>query len=206
MGDDNSVTRFALLRHAKTEWNLKKRIQGQTDSPLTGEGENQAREWGRILKRLEWDLIITSDTGRARETASLINLSLDVQVIHDSRLREQDWGLWTGKTLTQVKKEEPRLLEEQERSGWKFTPPGGEIREDVLKRSISALSDANNKWRGEKILVVTHEGVIKSIISHLREIKQPTLQNTPLLSNHIHCLIYSHEGLSLEKVNALSLP
>lgn len=199
------LSRFALLRHAKTEWNLTKRIQGQEDSPLTQEGEDQARDWGRILSDFHWDRIVTSDTGRAIKTASLVNLSLMIPVVSDPRLREQDWGKWTGKTMAQIEKEEPEYLEEQLIKVWDFCPPGGENRRLVLERSLLALKQAHTRFKGETILIVTHEGVIKCIISHLKEIQKPSIKHTTFLSNNLHWLTYSEQGLQLEQMNALSL-
>ena len=206
MPDECPVTRFALLRHARTLWNTMGRIQGQSNSPLTPEGRNCAMEWGHILKKYDWNRIITSDTGRATETADLINLSLNIPVSYDARLREQDWGSWTGKTLEQIEKEEPQLLMEQESAGWKFHPPHGEDRANVLKRSSEALRDADKKWPGETILLVTHEGVIKCLISRLREKEVQSIRHITFQPSHIHWLASTGGELCLEEMNALSLP
>ena len=104
MAGNNSITRFALLRHGKTEWNQKKRIQGQEDSPLTAEGRTEAGQWGLKLKDVLWNRVLTSDLGRAMETATLINQVLKVPLFQDSRLREQDWGKWTGKTRASARR------------------------------------------------------------------------------------------------------
>ena len=42
MPPEETVTRFGLIRHAETVWNRERRVQGQMDSPLTSEGEQQA--------------------------------------------------------------------------------------------------------------------------------------------------------------------
>ena len=165
MSIENNVTRFALIRHAETEWNRKKLIQGQKDSQLTKYGEGQARKWGRILEGHGIMRILSSDSERTMETASLINLSLNIPLTWDFRLREQDWGLWTGMSLEDIKDKEPETFDRQIKAGWGFQPPGGEFRYTVCDRSCQAIIDAGAKWPGEKILIVTHEGVIKCIIS-----------------------------------------
>ncbi len=35
-----------LVRHGETQWNAERRIQGQSDSPLTAHGERQAWQVG----------------------------------------------------------------------------------------------------------------------------------------------------------------
>jgi broad specificity phosphatase PhoE len=198
-----SITRFALLRHGKTEWNQKKRIQGQDDSPLTSEGRTEAGKWGLISKDVLWDRILTSDLGRAIETAALINQTLKVPLVQDSRLREQDWGKWTGKTVAQLKEKDGRRLEEQVGAGWRFCPPGGEDRKAVLERSRGAIRTAAETWTGETILVVTHEGVIKCLIYHLTGREFLPSEPSLIRENTIHWLCYDDKGLGIIEINAL---
>jgi len=205
MGGQNPITRFALLRHGKTEWNQTKRIQGQEDSPLTPEARHKADLWGDILLSVRWNRIISSDLGRAMETATLINQSLRVPMVQDSRLREQDWGRWTGKTLMQLKENDKKRLTEQVNAGWYFCPPGGEDRLSVLKRSQDALLAAVKNWVGETILVVTHEGVIKSLVYHLSGRKFLPSEPPLIRGHHIHWLCHDNAGIGIIEINALDL-
>lgn len=41
-----------LVRHGETEWNVARRIQGQSDSPLTAQGEQQAYQVANSVKTL----------------------------------------------------------------------------------------------------------------------------------------------------------
>ena len=125
MASDNPIARFGLVRHAQTIWNREKKIQGQSDSPLTSDGKIQALRWGGLLKQFSWNRILASDIGRAMETAKIINQALKLSLQTDSRLREQDWGEWTGKTISQLKIDTPRELDTQVGAGWAFCPPGG---------------------------------------------------------------------------------
>lgn len=205
MSTNSLITRFGVLRHAKTEWNQEKRIQGQSNSPLTPEGKQQAREWGMLLKTFSWNRILVSDIGRAFETAVLVNGYLQVPIIKDSRLQEQDWGEWTGKTLSMIKKDLPGLLEEKERAGWSFRPPGGEDRHTVWERSRKALKEAAEKWPGDQILVITHEGVIKCLIYKFMG-RQFMPTEPPILNSwHLHRIRYDNQRFQVEKINALAI-
>ena len=73
MTDQSPVTRLGLLRHALTEWNRERRIQGQHDTVLSRPGQQQAGQWGQLLMAYPWDRIIVSDALRARETVAKIN-------------------------------------------------------------------------------------------------------------------------------------
>ena len=199
------ITRFGLIRHAQTAWNRVKRIQGQSDSPLTRQGKQQAERWGEILNTISWDRILASDTGRAFETATRINASLQISLTSDKGLREQNWGQWTGKTVREIERDEPLVLAEQIRAGWKFCPPGGEDRMSVFERSREALCEAAAHWAGQTILIVSHEGVIKSLIYRYSG-RQYVPEEFPLIkSMHLHWLLHDPEGLRIGTLNALAL-
>lgn len=205
MNSNFPITRLGLMRHAETAWNREKRIQGQMDTPLTPEGMAQAGKWGRILKLYPWSRIIASDSERALKTAVAVNESLQVPVICDSRLREQDWGRWTGKTLIEIKKEAAQVLSDLKLSGWKFRAPGGESRYRVWRRSNAALRDAIDRWPGETILVVTHNGVIKCLVYRLYQRRFLPTEPPLVWPENLHWLVHNSNGLQIEKINALSL-
>ena len=205
MADTDPITVFGLIRHAQTVWNQKKRIQGRQDTPLTAEGESLAEEWGHRLEAYPWDRMIVSHSGRALKTAELINISLQIPMIKDPRLQEQDWGEWTGKTLAQLIQDSPNHLFEQVSAGWKFRPPNGEDRNEVWKRSQNALQEAFDKWPGKRILVVTHEGVIKCLIYRLSGRRFLPTEPSLLSPRHLHLLMYDRTGLRIKKINAIDL-
>ena len=199
------ITRFGLIRHAQTVWNREKKVQGHRDSPLTADGERQASSWGLILSQFSWDRILASDTGRALTTGERINAFLKLPIETDPRLREQDWGQWAGKTIPQIQTELAQVLDDQINAGWNFCPPGGEDRKSVLVRSQWALQEAFTRWPGENILVVTHEGVIKSLVYHLCGRKFLPTEPPLLKSYQLHRLVHDRDGLRLEAANALAL-
>ena len=207
MPSASTTTRFGLVRHAETFWNREKRIQGQSDSALTAKGKKDADNWGRQLNRYAWNCILISDAGRAVETASRINNHLQAPVERDPRLREQNWGRWTGCLIAQVEKEASQELPARQMRGWKFCPPGGEDRLSVWQRSHQALTEAARRRRGDTILIVTHEGVIKSLIYKLSGRHFLPGESNLIKPYHLHWLIDpgSGQGIRIKKLNALKL-
>jgi probable phosphoglycerate mutase len=201
----NRQTRFGLIRHAQTVWNKAKRIQGHLDSPLTEKGSAQARAWGDELGTYRWDRCICSDLGRAKSTAEIINATIKVPLIDDPRLREQDWGNWSGLTLAQLTDEKAERLAEQTVRGWRFRPEGGENRNSVWDRGRRALESAAAKWPGESILVVTHEGVIKCLVYRLLRRRFLPSETPVLRPAHLHWLMADQSGIVIDKINALAL-
>ena len=161
-----ATTHFGLLRHGQTTWNLEHRIQGRLDSPLTPAGIETTRQWGRFLNSSgqDWNRIVTSPAPRARHTADIINqqLALEIEVVDD--LREQDWGSWEGMTWAEITENSGDYLQQLLDSGWSFRPPEGESRAEVRDRARSVIASCAVKFSGEQILVITHQGVIKSLI------------------------------------------
>lgn len=200
-----TTTRFGLIRHAQTRWNREKRIQGQSDSPLTSDGNRQAARWGQLLKPSGWDRILASDTGRAQATAEHINTILKITLTTDRRLREQDWGQWAGKTIADLKTDHAAELKAQEDAGWAFCPPGGEDRLQVWQRSHKTLLEASARWPGTNILVVTHEGVIKSLIYRLCERKFMAGEPAIIKKHHLHRLVLGESGLGVEELNVMAM-
>jgi uncharacterized phosphatase len=61
-----------LVRHGHTEMNEQGRFSGQTETPLTAKGREQARQAGEQAEKLHIDLIISSPLSRAHDTARII--------------------------------------------------------------------------------------------------------------------------------------
>ncbi len=207
MSDDTPEmeTRFGLIRHAETLWNREKRIQGHRDSPLTPAGEKKALRWGARLAAEGWDRVIASDLGRAAATAERVNRALGLPLGRDRRLREQDWGAWSGKRVDDLLQEVPDLAGRYTHLGWRFCPPGGESREAVCRRGAEALCRAAGRWPGGRILVVTHAGMIRCLVNGL--LGRSFLPGEPplLMSGHLHRLVHARGVLGVERLNALDL-
>lgn len=82
-----------LVRHGETQWNAERRIQGQSDSPLTAKGEQQAMQVGERARSFGITHVISSDLGRTRRTAEIIARACGCDITYDSRLRELNMGV-----------------------------------------------------------------------------------------------------------------
>jgi len=156
-----SHTVYYLLRHAPTLWNLDKRIQGHWDSELAPQSQAKVEALAVRLVGLGLARILSSDLGRAKVTAGILNRRLRLPVTLEKRLREQQFGQWTGKYWRDIPEAELRAAEA---AGWDFRPPGGESRAEVRMRAEHALLDAARSAPGRNVLVVTHQGVIKALV------------------------------------------
>jgi probable phosphoglycerate mutase len=198
-------TQFGLIRHSLTFWNEKKRIQGRMNSPLSETGLKMAAAWGRELQGLHWDRILASNLGRVQETVALVNQELHLPLHVDPLLQEQDWGEWSGLSFPELFRRFGPKVRKQEAAGWEFRPPGGESRTEVLARGQQVLRNAADKWPGENILIVCHEGIIKTLLYHLLGRKFLPDEPKILGGYQLHLLQMDENRLRLVEMNHLVL-
>lgn len=190
---------IGLLRHGPTIWNRSKQLQGIRDIPLDT-AAFQIEPWQKLLRQYgPWDHIVTSTLSRCIETCHLLLPGQAHDLDHD--LREQDWGQWTGQTLKLIGAESPGSIEAQEQRGWDFTPPGGENRREVLSRVQAAIRKATDNRDGERILFITHLGVIQILLNHLQNTLFLPNHSTPVVKRGLHLLGEDAGHLSILKIN-----
>ena len=194
-------TLFGLLRHGQTEWNTEKRIQGYGDSPLTAEGREQTAKWVPTLQSYRWERILASDLGRVRETVAIINRHLQLPVDFDPRLREQNWGEWEGLTLPSIQANFQAELARRVAMGWEFSAPGGESRQAVKDRVFAALTEAAQDWPGRSILVVCHQGVIKTALYHITGREFLPGEDPLMHHNRLHIISFTDTGFTPLQLN-----
>ncbi len=150
-----------LSRHGQTEFNRENRFCGESDSPLTPLGIEEARRNGRALrehvaKHANLQLI-SSPLKRAIVTAAIIRTELKrarLAIETDARLREISFGAWEGLTVEEIKARDLAAWERRCADRWHTSAPGGESYEAVAAR-VGAWLGAQ---RGA-LLVVTHGAV-----------------------------------------------
>lgn len=196
-------TDFGMLRHGQTEWNTLKRIQGSADSPLTEFGKIQVNMWAKskVFKDFNWQRIIASDLGRARETAAIINHGLGLPLQFDKRLREQNWGDWEGLTIPFIWENFEKDLKNRLQKEWDFCAPNGETRKNVCDRASKALIDAAQRWPSSRILVICHQGTIKCLLYHLTQRDFQITDDPFLHHNKLHIVRYQAEKLTPIQLN-----
>ncbi|MGK5742286.1 histidine phosphatase family protein [Micromonospora sp. URMC 103] len=160
------MTRLIIWRHGNTDWNAANRVQGQTDVPLNELGREQARSSAPLLAALRPDVIVSSDLGRAADTAAALAAVTGLPVRTDARLRERHFGRWQGLTLAEVAERFPA-----EHARWRAGDPdpgaGIETLDDLGKRVGAALADAADAVPGGTVVVATHGGGARQGMGHL---------------------------------------
>lgn len=161
-----NATQFVIVRHVETVWNREGRIQGHLDSPITAEGIAQAQALARRLRGTEYDLLVSSDLGRARSTAAYISAEIGMEVVLDARLRERHYGILQGMTRVEARATHPEVYRRYSETDVAFAIPGGESTQACFERSVGCLEELAAYRPKQRILVVTHGGVIDGLYRH----------------------------------------
>jgi 2,3-bisphosphoglycerate-dependent phosphoglycerate mutase len=103
------VYKLVLVRHGESEWNKKNLFTGWTDVGLTEQGQREALEGAKEIKKagLEFDIVFTSVLKRAIKTMQIILEELDLMwlpVIKDYRLNERHYGALQGLNKAETSK------------------------------------------------------------------------------------------------------
>lgn len=170
-----------IVRHGETAMNRQGVMQGHLNIPLSDAGRKEAELVARALSSVKFDAVYSSDLDRAAETARTIMKYQSCKLILDRRLRELHCGLLQGKTLEQSRREFPEFFQEFEKEPWTTRRPGGESFADLDERVRRSIDDIVENYRGGRVCVVTHGGVIRSILNYVGkrklDIKAPAVAN-----------------------------
>ena len=152
------MIRLVLLRHAPTDWNADRRLQGRADTPLSEAGRAvfAGVRLPAAYRQRGWHV---SPLRRARETAALLGITPVVE----PALIEMDWGDYERKTLAELHAELGDAFVANEGRGLDFQPPGGESPRQVQNRLRPWLQRlAAGK---DDVGAITHKGVIRAILA-----------------------------------------
>ena len=163
----NHKTTVLAIRHGETRWNAAERFQGHGDSPLTETGRNQVRALGFRMKAFQFNYLISSDLGRAQETAAIIGHYTGHTVETDSRIRERNYGVLEGLTVPEIKAKYAEILEKLKRNDPDYIIPMGESHQQHYQRNVSFVKELLSKRSGAKVAIVIHGGVLDSIFRYV---------------------------------------
>jgi len=193
-----SATQFVVVRHVETVWNREGRIQGHLDSPVTHEGIAQAQALARRLRGTRYDLFVSSDLGRARATAAYIAAEIGMEAVLDARLRERHYGILQGMTRAEAQATHPEVYRRYSEEDVGFALPGGESTQTCFERSVGCLEEFAACRPGQRILVVTHGGVIDGLYRHTMRLPHVGSRVFSMVNGSLNQFLYERGKWHLE--------
>lgn len=157
--------RLIAVRHGETEENASGILQGHLPGELTDKGKEQVKKLAERLKDETIDHIFASDLARTRDTARAIAQFHEAPLEFRKELRERHMGQLTGQHHTLIEKER----EEKKVARHEYRPAGGESYRDMRQRLSQFLEELKENYPDKNILLVTHGGVNRVLISLLTD-------------------------------------
>ena len=154
-----------FVRHGETVLTPTRKFSGTgaLDPELMQEGLDQAELVAEEAVKLGAEVLIASPLKRTRQTAEAIARTTGLEIIFDEAWYELSFGSWDGKSIEEVKEEEPDAYQAWLNST-AYAPGGGESWDQATVRIEEALEKLVAEYPGKKIIVVTHNGVIKTAV------------------------------------------
>ena len=171
--------KLILVRHGESEANANHILQGQTEGKLTAKGIEQAKKTGKELKeKYKIDMVFCSPLGRCVETLNCIlnEYQIEGEIFMSRLLMERDFGEYSEM--------ETQLIdwEEMDKESKINDEMGVESLADLRERAKLFLEDLKLEEGVETVLVVSHSGPIKMMISILtgKELDEIEVKNSEI--------------------------
>lgn len=200
----SKLTTLYIVRHGRTEWNEKGIIQGHSDSPLTNEGEKQAKKIAEKFKNIKFDYVFSSDLGRAMETAKIINAEHKLTIKATELLRERTYGEIEGTSTYNFKEWENliRDLSDEEHYIFKYKD-NIESDEEIYTRFLTFIREVAIIEPGKTLLIISHGGFMRAILIKLglgnyKNLKHGAVTNSAFVkleTDGVDFFIKDHEGI-----------
>ncbi len=165
---------ITLVRHAEVEEKYLGCYNGHLDIGLSPKGYSDAMNLKKHFMALDFDAILCSDLIRAKETLKQFIDSKDI--VYTDKLREKSWGKHEGMSFDAILSQGE--IEYKEFEQW-IDALDGEAFNEYTSRLKEFFFDYLPSLNKENILLVTHSGVIKTFIAHIKGL---TLQEAFSLS------------------------
>ena len=186
-----------FVRHGQTIWNVEKRFQGLSDSPLTELGITQAKLLGEKLKDIKFDKFYSTSLKRTYDTANYIkgNRKQKVEIFDD--FVEISMGDMEGIKQEDFKKLYPEQVKNFFFNQLEYDPSsfGGEsfleVRERVI-RGLNKFIELNKNY--ERVLVVSHGATLKTLLHYISGKDISTLSDEAIPKNTSYTIVKYENG------------
>ncbi|CDA07562.1 phosphoglycerate mutase [Fusobacterium nucleatum YWH7199] len=186
-----------FVRHGQTIWNVEKRFQGLSDSPLTELGITQAKLLGEKLKDIKFDKFYSTSLKRAYDTANYIkgNREQKVEIFDD--FVEISMGDMEGIKQEDFKKLYPEQVKNFFFNQLEYDPSsfGGEnfleVRERVI-RGLNKFIELNKNY--ERVLAVSHGATLKTLLHYISGKDISTLSDEAIPKNTSYTIVKYENG------------
>ena len=179
-----------LLRHGETE--LGGGLRGSLDDALTANGWAQMR--AAVVAQGPWDRVVSSPLQRCARFADELGAQLKVPVSLEKDLQELHFGAWEGQSAAALMETDAEALGLFWADPYSFTPPQGEPVSDFSERVLGAVARLHQAYAGERVLLVSHGGVMRLLLARARGLPREQLLNVEVGHGALFSLHVAADG------------
>ena len=198
-------TMVLFVRHGQTPTTgavLPGRAPGLHLSDRGREQAEQAAARIAALGKERIGAVYASPMERAQETAVPIARAVGRRVRTDGGLNECDFGRWTGRRLSDLRRR--RDWRQVQRTPSSFRFPGGESFAEMQTRIVDAAQSLVARHPGSTVVAVSHADTIKAAVSHASGAHLDMFQRIAVSPCSITAILYSSDGPLVLAVNSTS--
>jgi probable phosphoglycerate mutase len=161
-----------IMRHGKTDWNVRHKLQGRTDIPLNEEGRTMVEKSANEYKDVHFDICYCSPLIRAKETAQIVLKDRDIPIIEDKRLVEMSFGAYEGTENSFAIPDCPINILFQHPERYTASIGNAETFEELYHRTREFLNEIiyPQLQQGKDILIVGHGAMNSSIVCQVKNL------------------------------------
>lgn len=161
---EEKITTIIFVRHGDTQHTEGGKLYNDHATQLTEKGRSQAEAVAKWISKEKATVLLSSQAARVRGTAEYLanELGIAFQVVPE--LNELCPGEWEGRSYLELKKSEPERYHKWCEDPIRNSPPGGESVETLFHRVEKDLAKLIQNNAGERIILVTHAGVVRSAL------------------------------------------
>ena len=163
----NEKTRILLVRAGSTDLDDQDRIVGSLDMPLSPEGEREARTISQDLEGAGINAIFSAVGLASQQTARQLSRSGEIRVRVEENLVNLNYGLWHGKSRSELKENQPKLYRQWQDNPDSICPPDGEPVEAVRDRVRMVLKKIRRKQKTKTIAIVAPDPLLSILRSEI---------------------------------------
>jgi alpha-ribazole phosphatase len=188
--------RLDLLRHGETE--LGGGLRGSLDDALTEKGWQQMR--AAVIGQEPWDRLVSSPLQRCARFAEELAAKLGLPVEFDEDLQELHFGAWEGQSAAALMETDAEALGLFWADPYAFTPPQGEPVAAFSARVLAAVARLHASYAGERLLLISHGGVMRLLLAQARGLPREQLLNVEVGHGALFSLSVESDGSLREAI------
>jgi broad specificity phosphatase PhoE len=163
-----SMVQIILARAGSTDYDDQERVVGNLDIPVNVRGQAEMAELASELRRYKVGAVYSTAAESARQSAKFLGEQLDLKVRVLEDLRNQDFGLWQGLKVDELRRKHRKVYKQWEESPCAVCPPAGEMIEQVFQRVRKGLKPVLKRRHNDVAVLIAPDPLRQVIRCYLK--------------------------------------